>query len=124
MARKKHACAEALVHEELDEVDVRVKAREHGVVRRARKVGGYALLLTVLLAVTTWGKCSLSALRLVFRLHGGVKMVRPAFFCRIRSEFETLVKWAVDAVVGRSRLPRGCLVSWLVSRTSWCSTLR
>ncbi len=102
MARKKHTCAEALVHEEFDEVEVRLKARELGVVKRSRKVDAYALLLTVLLAVTTRGKCSLSALRRAFRLHGGVKMARSAFFDRFSPEFETLVKWGLDAMIERS----------------------
>ena len=57
MARKKLTCTEALVHAEFDAGAVRAKAREVGAVMRSRKVDAYALLLTVLLAVTTRGKC-------------------------------------------------------------------
>ncbi len=103
MARRKTTCTEALVHAEFDEFEVREKARELGAVKRTRKVDAYALLLTVLLAVTTRGKCSLSALRRAFRLHGGVDMARSAFFGRLNVEFESLVRWALDAMIERSK---------------------
>ncbi len=102
MARKKLTCTEALVHAEFDAGAVRAKAREVGAVMRSRKVDAYALLLTVLLAVTTRGKCSISGLRRAYRLYGGVEMARSAFFGRLTKQFEDLVRWALDCMLERS----------------------
>ncbi len=103
MARGKLTCTEELVHAEFDAEQINRMASELGAIKRLRKVNAYTLVLTVVLTVATRGRVSIAGLRRSLHLRAGIRMARSAFFDRLTTEFELLMKWVLDSTVERAR---------------------
>ena len=93
---------EALLHAEIPRETVNLQAWALGAVRRLRKIDVYALVVTVVLAVTTRGENSLANLHRAFQLRSGARLARSTFWNRFTPAFEQLVRSVLDDIVGRS----------------------
>jgi hypothetical protein len=96
--------------------EVRLAARRVGCVQRQRKVDAYALLMAILLGVSTRGRQSLAEMRRALGVHAGISLVRSAFWERFTPGLEQLVTWVLDRLVtlarGRTIEYRGILESF------------
>jgi len=82
--------------------DVRVAARHVGCIQRQRKIDAYALLLSVVLGVSTRGTQTLASIRRALELKTGIRVVRSAFWDRMTPELESLMDWLLDLLMQKA----------------------
>ena len=94
---------EQTLHEYVPVDELRAQALRLKVVRRLRKVDAYALLLVVILFVSTREGLSIAGLRRAFALHAGVLLSRSSFAARWTKSLDALFDWLLGRIVRKSR---------------------
>jgi putative transposase len=99
VTRSEPTTVEGFLQSLVSQHDVRSAARHVGCVQRQRKIDAYALLLSVVLGVSTRGSQTLASIRRALELKTGIRVVRSAFWDRMTPQLEALVDWLLDLLM-------------------------
>ncbi len=102
MTQSEPTTVEAFLQSLVAPHDVRVAARLVGCVQRQRKVDAYALLMSMVLGISTRGSQSLAAIRRALELRTGIRIVRSAFFDRLTPELDRLMDWFLELLMQKA----------------------